>query len=288
MEARDYRIDNAKCILIYLVVLGHLLELVPGAAAHLLYQTIYLYHMPLFVFVTGLFASRRSRASDWRMIWLYVVFQTGYQVFDAVVLQGTVVTWQYTRLYWLLWYLLCTILYRLIVPLIDVDGPARQMAVLLGAVAVSLLAGYEESIGYYLTLSRFFMFLPFFLLGYYGQKDREAIERLFRKRRRLSRGLPWVCCLAVAGSVCWLYVRHLSSGALYGSMSYSQARYTAGAKMLMLCFGVCGIGLLPLVWKDRLPVVTQLGRNSLAVYLLHGFAVRGIGEVGGSFTSRPI
>lgn len=277
MEKRDHRIDNAKCILIYFVVLGHFLEHVTGTAADLLYRTIYLYHMPLFIFITGLFASRRSRRSDWRLIWLYAVFQTAYPLYNALIHDEPMPALQYTTPYWLLWYLLCTILYRLTVPLIDTDRPKQQMAILLAASAVSLLAGFEQTVGYYMTLSRFFTFYPFFLLGFYAQKNRRGIEGLFRERKWLSRVLPLGFCLAVAVSVYWLRATGLSWSALYGSKSYSAAGYTVGMKALMLLFGVCGIGLLPLIPQKNIPVISLIGRNSLAVFLLHGFIIKYFG-----------
>lgn len=50
---RNDRMDNLRCLLIFLVVLGHFLGLIPGAGG--LYRIIYLFHMPAFLFLTGYF-----------------------------------------------------------------------------------------------------------------------------------------------------------------------------------------------------------------------------------------
>lgn len=55
---RGLAIDNLKGFLIFLVVLGHLLELgfVNSDAGNVLDRVIYSSHMPAFVFTMGMFA----------------------------------------------------------------------------------------------------------------------------------------------------------------------------------------------------------------------------------------
>ena len=53
-KTREYGFDNLRGLLIVLVVLGHLLEICgsfPGAG--FLYRTIYSFHMPAFLFLSG-------------------------------------------------------------------------------------------------------------------------------------------------------------------------------------------------------------------------------------------
>ena len=50
---RNYRMDNIRCILIFLVVFGHMLTWIPKADTP--YRIIYLFHMPAFLFLTGYF-----------------------------------------------------------------------------------------------------------------------------------------------------------------------------------------------------------------------------------------
>lgn len=57
-KERDYHLDNVKFILILLVVIGHFIELLADnyEFSRKLFFYIYLFHMPLFVFVTGYFS----------------------------------------------------------------------------------------------------------------------------------------------------------------------------------------------------------------------------------------
>ena len=53
---RNYYWDNLKGILIIFVLIGHFIQ--PYAQLGGLWCTIYLFHMPAFVFVTGFFSKR--------------------------------------------------------------------------------------------------------------------------------------------------------------------------------------------------------------------------------------
>ena len=55
---RNYQMDNLKCLLIFSVVFGHMLELFMGknSPERVIYLVIYSFHMPLFAFVSGVFA----------------------------------------------------------------------------------------------------------------------------------------------------------------------------------------------------------------------------------------
>lgn len=88
ISQRDARFDNLKGILIFLVVFGHLLELVGGPAAAWLYRLIYSLHMPAFVFCSGWFARFDAERFFRRLLYPYLVYQTLYLLFDRLVLHG--------------------------------------------------------------------------------------------------------------------------------------------------------------------------------------------------------
>ena len=55
---RDYRIDGIKWLLIVLVTFGHVIEpALSNPIANKLYSIIYIFHMPLFVFISGYYAN---------------------------------------------------------------------------------------------------------------------------------------------------------------------------------------------------------------------------------------
>ena len=171
MSKRLHQFDNLKILLIFLVVMGHLLELMPGQKADAIYRMIYSFHMPLFIFVTGYFAKAASKNIWKHLVWPYLLFQTIYLIFDAVILKNEAVSLQYTKPYWLLWYLLVVIMYRILLPALDSEKLRVQVIEIVAAMMCAILAGFDDKIGYFLSLSRFFTFFPFFLLGYYCKKN---------------------------------------------------------------------------------------------------------------------
>lgn len=80
--------DNVKGILIALVVLGHVISpvIATNPYANLLHHTIYLFHMPLFVFTTGLFSASVFSSGTLKVerILSYVLLALGLQLFAVL------------------------------------------------------------------------------------------------------------------------------------------------------------------------------------------------------------
>ena len=63
IKDRDYFFDNARAVLIFLVVFGHLLQPYTTEDKYLsaLYLLIYSFHMPTFLFISGYFAKNLDK-----------------------------------------------------------------------------------------------------------------------------------------------------------------------------------------------------------------------------------
>ena len=71
-KERDYFFDNLKAVLIFLVVLGHFLLPIHGDNPLVVVKRlIYIFHMPLFVFVSGYFAKKILQL---RLLWVIKLF----------------------------------------------------------------------------------------------------------------------------------------------------------------------------------------------------------------------
>lgn len=66
------------------------------------------------------------------MIYPYLIFQTLYLLFSNQILDKDA-DMQYTTPYWLLWYLFAIIVWNLVLPLVQVEGMKKKMAMLLAA-----------------------------------------------------------------------------------------------------------------------------------------------------------
>ena len=88
---RNYFIDNAKFLLMVLVVVGHfgLKQFYLPQIKHITYF-IYVFHMPCFIFISGFLAKRMNVGGKLRIekiitiIFLYILFKGGYVLLGYV------------------------------------------------------------------------------------------------------------------------------------------------------------------------------------------------------------
>lgn len=292
---RNYRMDNIKCILIFSVVFGHMLELYMGndPADRLLYLVIYSFHMPLFAFVTGIFARYDPARIRNHMIYPYLVFQTLYLIFANRVLEKDT-DMQYTTPYWILWYLLAIIIWNLVLPLVQGERASfkKKAIMLAGAMAAGVLIGFDTKTGYYLSFSRVVEFFPYFLMGVYYRQMKETlrargIPEIIRKRtvweRGLARGiLTALICMFLACFIWILYqnVDDIRSAWLYGSVSYEKGDYTWQFRVFGMMGALAWMAFFLLVMPGkRLPYLSYIGANTMTVYLLHGFVIKYLNKI---------
>lgn len=285
--ARDYALDNIRFVLMFSVVFAHLLEICsPFAGRWDIYKFLYAFHMPVFIFMFGYNVRYSPKQIVYRWFIPYLIFQSAYLVFARVVLKNNV-AFQFTTPYWLLWYMPACIFYQLLLPLFDTDDQRRQIITVLCAFAVSLLVGNEKTVGYYMTLSRFFVFQPWFILGFYCKKNRIPERLQASAARRYG--------LLAASLLLMIYlmphVTVLPNGLLYGSYPYASCDGTVWmrATAMLMSLAVIGflfVGIKPFLNKN-LFLITHIGQNTWPVFLLHGFIVRAVPVYFPHFVSSP-
>ncbi len=274
---RDYGYDNIRFILILSVVVGHLLEFCKAPGHNEVYRLIYLFHMPAFLFVCGRFSGKKATKHLFREFFLYLLFQTAYIYFDNRFL-GKSTAYQYTTPYWILWFSLALLFYHVLTPLYETERVAHRWVALGITVALALLAGYDKTIGYYTSLSRFFVFQPFYLLGLYG-KDAEPVIHRFLHRKKMRWFVAAGLSVAAAGlSLFLVYDKSITSAMLYGSYSYSRLSYGIAVRGKLLLAALAWIAFFVIVCKPLLNrsvlLVSTIGANTLPIFLFHGFFMR--------------
>lgn len=271
---RDYSVDHIRFILIFLVVLGHMLEISsPFLGSGKIYKFIYSFHMPVFLFLFGYHSRYSLKRIVCRWCIPYAVFQCAYIVFAKMVLKANV-RFQFTTPYWLLWYMLVCIFYQILMPVYDKTDRRAQIAIVAVVLILSFCVGYFDSIGYALSLSRFFVFQPWFVLGYYCKKN--GFVQWLDCHRRIQRYAVVVPVVAIAALMPFLW--KIPNGLLYGSYSYSRCGGTIWMRAAVFAISACMVlflfvGIKPYMNK-KLMLITQIGQNTWPVFLLHGFVVK--------------
>jgi len=217
--SRSSYLDNARAVLIFLIVFGHLVELRVWAFEPI-YLFLYAFHMPAFAAISGYLTkadlrTRKSFVSLARLVLIYAVFQTIYVLwwnrFEAPISLSEALVYPV----WILWWLASLITWRIALLVMAPLMKNRWSAFSLLAVAtvLALAAGHFLQDGRYLSLSRSFVFFPFFLGGHIFRTHEWSIEAT--TRRKVIAGGVLVAGYALLSTGVlgltqeWLWGRHL-------------------------------------------------------------------------------
>ncbi len=274
---RIERSDEAKGILIILVVIGHIIESnqTDSVALQAIYLFVYAFHIPAFGFASG-YVSRATNSSHALLRTLSSLIQPliiCQIIFWLIELNfnDTPVNWfrMLSVPYWTLWYLLSLVIWRvLLIPY------SRWSHPLIISILVALAAGLVDNWGYAFSISRTLVFFPFFLAGHiYGKYNSSDLLSPIRSQP-IAVGV-----FIVAGFFAYvLAVNQFDPTLFYHAQSYSRmgfdwqtgvvfrmAALTAAAILVCSFFAV-----MPLRHK----LFDNIGRNSLYPYLSHGLIIK--------------
>ena len=280
---RDYRFDNAKFLLIFLVVLGHVADNYCDfyAGVRCLFLYIYTFHMPAFLFISGLFSKHlvKQEKLNWKRLIPYPVlciFLNFFRNFSLYLFDHgkNFHLMKQDGVSWFLWVLF---VFYILTWLIK-DFPKKN--VLLLSVAIALLAGYDSNIGSNFALSRIAVFYPFFYLGY--STKLEHISKILDNKTLKIISPFWLVAygaaifLTIDHGVYWLrkfFTGQNSYKVLFGDHYASSLRLFMEAPVyrlatLVITF-VTLFAFLALVPKHKIFALTTAGSRTLAVYFWH-------------------
>jgi len=275
---RDIGLDNFKVILIAVVVIGHSIEPILARFEWLkvIYIFIYLFHMPMFAYASGVVSTKvlDSRAIGSivrKLIIPYISLEVIYSVFDFYLFSRATLNISPLIPYWILWYIFSLVLWRLLLPFFNQFKFPVVLALIAG------LACGINTLDYNLSFSRTFVFLPFFLIGHYHHSTIVTVLNNFRFRRHF--GAVLLSCLFVA---LWFNSEshNINFGWLYGSRSYSNlgTNWELGVlyrSSIYALASILGLALLAIT-PSTSNAFTQYGKDSLYIYVLHGFVMKGL------------
>ena len=294
---RNAKMDNLKGILIILVVVGHFLEICMGKGfSRYVYIMIYFFHMPLFVYCSGYFAKCTGIGERVlkRLLLPYVIFQMLYILFERFVLKQNV-EMQFSKPYWILWYLVAMIVWSVLLPVVATDSRRKQLMIFLIAIITAVAAGYDSGVGRSMSLSRIIVYFPFFLLGYdlhMWDKEREGLPEEGQEEGRdvktrevdalAVKNKKVISCIVVTGLIgiaviTGLHMKAWKISWLYEAASYEATGSDAEFRLFHLAVGILGIFAVRRFLPDKkIPVIDKLGQNTMPIYLTHGFLVKWI------------
>lgn len=266
-------LDVLKGVLIFLVVIGHVMLPINNESPliGIPYDIIYAFHMPLFVFVSGLCAKHTMRDGKLRVdrIMTYVAIGFVFNILVRLCDQSAITIPKLLTFSSAPWYVISLATWMLLVPFFDRLKPVVGVGI---AAVVSLVMAVSPVHTDFLALSRTVSFMVWFMFGYYVPVD--AVGRLREGKAR------WVCvAIGIVSLVLfvgmydelrqWLFLVNGNNVTDLGIID------TIIGKGVMTAFAVAlSVGVIAAV-PSRLGFLEMLGKRTLQIYVIHRL-VRGL------------
>ena len=266
IEQRDYLFDNMKALLIILVVFGHVMEefCMIGNPGHVR-AMIYCFHMPAFIFVSGYFSKNVKKSYEKaieKCFMPFLVFNTLWLLLILKTIKVDILFPAYT-----FWYMLSLFWWRITLPAVKKIKFALIVFLLLG-----LYVGCFHEVDRFLSVSRTIVYYPFFLLGFYVQK--EHIEKI----RRVPKGVGLLFALLGLGIAFllnkteYIPVKAYENLQCYHCTGMNNCQGITGRGINIVLASVVIIGLLIFLPNKKLKM-TSLGAKTVTIYLLSNFCI---------------
>lgn len=277
-QKRDNYFDNLRGFLIICVIVGNSLEYISPSSVnpHYLILFLYMFHMPLFTFISGYFCKKSKRSTVEKVVdttKIYLFAQTFYFIFNRYILDRTSVKFQLLYPSWTLWYLLALTVWYVIS-----DYIKNYKCAFILSVAASLIIGFDASVGSYASVSRIFFFMPFFIAGMAFKKD-----IFIEKYKKYSMHLGVLTCIVL---VILFAIRGFTDVEYF--FEYTNYTYHLDSALypfIMRVFHYVGgfiiCSFLLIVFTNKKTILTWFGKNSLVLYISHAAVIQ-------LLTLRPI
>lgn len=273
---RIYLYDNIKFIAILLVVIGHAIDFLTRVDGNRfeqsLFLTIYSVHMPLFIFISGLFLKPMDKTAPFpkQKVISYVLIGMAIRVFNAVLrmICGMKPNYSVLDMYdsyaWFMWAIAAFI------AIMWLFREYNTKSVLAITLIIGIMAGYDKNLGDKLALMRICVFLPFFTVGY--MLEPESLARILSKK--------WIKVLSavivVAVLACFFLDQRLYDlrSIFTGRNSYEvlDEYYAFGFIFRIAAYlisAVFGFAIMSLVPNRSFGALTAVGTKTLQIYFWH-------------------
>ena len=285
LRKRIYKFDNIKFVAILLVVVGHAIE-VPARDNGdsdlflCLFTFIYAFHMPLFIFISGLFTKRLKKDDKFNIgkftffIIMGFLLKSYRMIINIIcnskakwgLLGSSSIEW---FMFVMAFMLLTVFIFRNVKPYITIPVSV-VLGCLIGLVNFAGINHVVQKQHDFLYLSRFFVFLPFFLAGYYLTP-----EKLMKFTSKLFVKIP-----AILFFIAYFIICFRIGVSKYISLYTGRNAYELLTDDIPNCFiwhrlaayitsSLLILGLISLIPNIRIPVISHMGENTLSVYFWH-------------------
>ncbi len=222
-----------------------------------IFDYIYMFHMPAFIFLSGFFGkSEKSHSFEViiKLIFLYFIFNSAMWLICG---ETPIIEPMYSY-----WYLLALVAWRLTAHHL---AKFSDITLILGAIA--LVVGFFPSVDNSFAVSRIISFYPFYMSGYLlsTEKGNKLAEEKYL--RRVPKGIIWLILAAIVAFVSRTFFKFSDySLQMFG---YIEA-IEAFERLAIFGTAVLAIKAIRNLSPNRkIPLISMMGRNSLWIFVIH-------------------
>lgn len=219
-KERDYSFDNLKVLLIFLVVFGHMINIIytfqeieKDKIVEAVWNVIYIFHMPLFVMISGYFSKKYGNFRE-SMVDMLESLVIPYFVFNAAFIL------MHKKLMLpilpdsAMWYLYALIAWRLMLPML-----VRVKWILPISIIVSITSNFIPS-GIDAGGMKIVKYLPLFLIGYFMTPKFVGRIKAYGFLKKTA-----VASIGIAALICFCIVTKINFSS---EMLYVQSEIASG------------------------------------------------------------
>lgn len=274
---RIYLFDNIKFLAILLVVIGHAINFLTETDGNMLekslYLTIYSIHMPLFIFISGLFLKPMDKSTKFpkQKVISYILIGIVLRIIMAVLrlLLGRNMSYSLLDMYdsftWFMWAM------AVFITLIWIFREYNTKIILMLSLLIGCMAGYDKFLGDKFALMRIVVFLPFFIAGYMIKPEHLAafLSKRWIKVVSIFIVIGFTALFFINNNI-YPYLRPIFTGRNTFEVLGRFSKF--GFAVRILCYIIStlfGLALMSLVPNINIGIISKTGSKTLQIYFWH-------------------
>lgn len=289
---RIYKYDNVKALLILLVVIGHMTTDYVSDSHAIRNMTLWIYsfHMPAFIFISGLVHKRyiTKENSDknasgggslrWDKVLGFFFLAYGLKIFLQITrtLMGQNPTWHWIEEPGIPWYLFVLAEYEIIFYALKfIDEKVKPVVIIVVFFTISAVIGYFPIIGDAFCLSRMINFLPIYAIGYYTDMQK-ALSFFENKKVKTVSAVFIVASVIVCSNAPWRWYRYRKWFTGRRSYEFLQEYFSNAIQdgwwiriAIWAIAIIMTIAVISVVPNKKIDKITNAGGKTLQVYFWH-------------------
>lgn len=266
--------DNIRFFLILTVVIGHFVDYNTSRSelCRVTYLFIYVFHMPLFIFISGFFSKNTLQEKNKvfkKAIYYFILFIL-YKFFILIlsfIFNKRIPTFLPFSESGIPWFLLASSIWLILFYFLK---DMKPVPLFIMSILVGCLIGYDKTTRDFLCWSRVLVFLPFFIVGYHVSQNK--IDDFLEQKKKfylLALIIFVVSAFLIYGNIEYLYKYRGYFTARNPFSNLINGQYGWLVRCITTSMSFYFIFLILLIIPKKKSVFSYIGSKTLQIYFWH-------------------